>query len=219
MSRRDSVLRRPDRPAAPLVLLLTLTLLQGAAAGRLEERDVILIGYTEQKRRAAAEAAVKQQLGGVAGGVASGTVGVALDPLCPPDDRPDHCPGWARIGECLRNPVFMRKSCKASCKVLPSCFASIASGPWGGHATPAGTARFALGADEAAAGHFREHAVRYTGAAVQAQRRRARPHAAAPVARAPAGTSDLARWSIWLAMRPWCIGAHVYRSACMPSCC
>lgn len=56
----------------------------------------------------------------------------------------------------------LRARSKASCKVAPQCFAAVMDGPWGGHASAAGTARFATGA-AAAEGHFREHTIRYTG--------------------------------------------------------
>lgn len=104
-----------------------------------------------------------QSAGGLFARDESAAATVASDSTgCPVDERLEHCPAWAQAGECLRNPVFMRKFCKASCKLVPRCFARIDEGLWRGHATPAGTSRFALGSS-AAEGHFRQHSVLYSG--------------------------------------------------------
>jgi hypothetical protein len=82
----------------------------------LEDRNGALIGYTERKPKPAGLLSGLLRGSAGSGGVGGGK-GVAAAALttehlgegCPSDERPEQCPGWARAGECLRNPVFMRK--------------------------------------------------------------------------------------------------------------
>jgi hypothetical protein len=51
-----------------------------------------------------------QSAGGLFARDESAAATVASDSTgCPVDERLEHCPAWAQAGECLRNPVFMRK--------------------------------------------------------------------------------------------------------------
>lgn len=93
---------------------------------------------------------------------------------CPPDEHAD-CAAWAARGECLSNPRYMRAACAAACAVIPRCargMASVAAAAaetrWHGHATAAGTGRWAAasaavaaaGATRPAVGHFRQYVPR-----------------------------------------------------------
>ncbi|KAL4457530.1 hypothetical protein ABPG75_012395 [Micractinium tetrahymenae] len=157
--------RRPTTPP-PLPPLLILALLLAclcspAAIAVLtpEHREAAFIGYSEQQQhgsKAAAEAAAASSQG---------------EP-CPADERPDDCPAWAKQGECLTNPLYMRAACKASCGVVARCVcgmagsaaaAAAADAPWAGHATAAGTAAWAAASAGTSPSLFRQHAVRYSG--------------------------------------------------------
>ena len=35
------------------------------------------------------------------------------------------CPGWAKIGECQKNPAWMKLHCRKSCKICGKCLSNI----------------------------------------------------------------------------------------------
>lgn len=80
-------------------------------AGRLEDSDGALTGHIEGGSKPGG--LLSGLLSGLGKGGGKGVAAAALTAEhlgegCPPDERPEQCPGWARAGECLRNPTFMR---------------------------------------------------------------------------------------------------------------
>lgn len=123
----------PTKQAALIAVLLLL----GSASAAVKDRSGVLIGYSEKV----------------------------------PSDRgrqewPEVCGSGAERGECLAclTGPSMKQGCAATCKLVQRCIMSeAAAASWAGHATSAGTAKFAAGV-KAAPGHFKKHGVRYSGA-------------------------------------------------------